>query len=315
MPTSFDITIFKNLYDNTTDKQMSFDTWDSFSDFFKSLAKVEMEKKSDAVLISPAVYKEGTTRAIANVSHWSSWAAIDVDSMPVDYNLVKETLESRFKQNKYLVYSTASSTLDIPKFRVVFPLTRTVTPEEFPHFWYALNKTFGEVVDRQTKDLTRMFYVPGCYANSFNFFYAYDDADPIDPDVFMDAHEFVTSEGLSLFDRLPDEIKERIIDHKKNNANSKYTWTNYTDCPFVSKKLVKEYSEIAYRDGSGRYHKMYCIMISIAAKAIKSEYAITAEEIACLVNEIDTSFSSLYTKRPLIREAGNALEYAYRLNV
>ena len=38
-------------------------------------------------------------------------------------------------------------------------------------FWYALNKELGDIGDPQTKDLSRMYYVPGKYEGAYNFIF------------------------------------------------------------------------------------------------------------------------------------------------
>ena len=64
-----------------------------------------------------------------------------------------------YEQYRYFCYSTASSSLTNPKFRLVFPLTQWVNKEDIKHFWFALNKEIGDIADAQTKDLSRMYYV------------------------------------------------------------------------------------------------------------------------------------------------------------
>ena len=57
---------------------------------------------------------------------------------------------------------------------------------------------------------------------------------------------------------------------------------------------------------------IYRIMTSIAVNAIRSEYPITADEIASLIRELDMDTSNKYQKRNLVLEADRALEFAYK---
>ena len=73
---------------------------------------------------------------------------------------------------------------------MVLNLTRAVGKDEFRHFWYATNIEFGEEADAQTKDISRMFYVPADYPDAYNFF-IHNDGEVLDPAVLMDKHTFV----------------------------------------------------------------------------------------------------------------------------
>ena len=67
---------------------------------------------------------------------------------------LKQVLIDRFGHWDFVCYSTASSAVDRPKFRLVFNLVETVHRDRIPHFWYALNTEIGDIGDAQTKDLS-----------------------------------------------------------------------------------------------------------------------------------------------------------------
>ena len=85
---------------------------------------------------------------------------------------LKEELMIRFSSHYFVCYSTASSTQEQPKFRLIFPLTDEITSDNIPKFWHALNNELGDLADRQTKDLSRMYYVPGKYEGANNFIFS-----------------------------------------------------------------------------------------------------------------------------------------------
>ena len=117
-------------------------------------------------------------------------------------------------------------------------------------------------------------------------------------------------------DRLPDAWREQILEYRKGKLdNTSIVWSGYQDCPFVNKKLLREYQSMAGTDGTGRYRMIYKIMISIAANAVEKQYPITAAQIVELIRQIDRESSNLYESRPLDIEANNALEYAYKHGV
>jgi len=282
--------------------------YDSFDDFEKVLYRLangeKYQKKTDAPLISPATYKTGTTRANANVTAWGGFGIVDVD----DYEGSIENIHDKYSNYKYVCYSTASSTKEHPKFRLVFPLTEQVPADRIKHFWHALNKEIGDIADAQTKDLSRMYYVPSKYKDAYNFIFTHD-GELMDPKVLMEKHRYVVKSD-SFFDRLPEAIKKGLLEHKKNQLNNtNYSWTGFADCPFVNKKQVEDYKAIT---GGGWYLQMYKIMISTAGNAMQRGYPITAREIAWICQDLDNQTGSWYGKRDMVKEAERAIEFCFR---
>lgn len=301
------MTIFTSRFDNKTDKGFGYSNWNGFVDGLKELSEIPREKKEDAALMSMAVFKKDTTRANKNVDYWSKWVAVDVD----DYEGKMEDIDVLHHNLDMVVYSTASSTKEKPKFRIIFRLNRQVEPDEIRHFWYALNKELGDIGDPQTKDMARMFYIPAQYKDAHNFFIVNKGA-CIDVDELKSLHEYKEKHGNSFLDRLPEEMQKAVIQHRKDSMqNTSIRWNSYRDCPFFPKKLSMEYVHIRE---SGWYHKMYQIMVATACNALKREYPITATQIAQLCSEFDRDNGNWYENRPLQVEADRAVEYAYRNN-
>jgi len=305
------LTLFKSIFDNKTNKRMDLEDWVVFEKMLFDLAEYPRKDKKSAPLISPAIYQDDTTRSNESVIGWAGWCAVDVDEG--DWHgetLTKDIIEKYSKWN-HVCYSTASSTYEKPKFRMVFPLTKDVPNNSIKHFWYALNKELGDVGDPQTKDLSRMYYVPGKYEGAYNFIYNNFNGVDMDPLEIISKHDYVERSG-SLIDNLPKAIREQLLAHRKNElTNTSVTWNNYRDCPFVNKKLVKEYNEIT---DTGWYAKMYAIMVSIAGNAIRRKYPITAQEITTLCKEIDFENGNWYKSRPFDKEANRAIEYIHSNN-
>jgi len=304
-----EFTAFPSIFDNKTHRRFSFDNWQKFSDALFAMSKQEGYKpkkgekphRKPSPLITPAVYKKSTTRANANVIKWAGWCALDIDEYDTSF---KEAVQ-QFKDYSFICYSTASSTKEKPKFRIVLKLTSDVEADKIKHFWYALNKEFNSIGDPQTKDLSRMYYVPAQYPNAYNFCFKNTGKD-VDPQEFMDKHDYVDNSGTFL-SKLPIEMQQAILQHRKDTlTNTSYVWSSYIDCKFVNKKLVQEYRTISE---TGWYHKMYQIMISIAGNAIRYKYPITATEIAILCRQIDLETGGWYKNRPLEKEAKRALEF------
>ena len=303
-------TIFKSLFDNKTQGRFDLADFDAFEKVLYELSEVKRKDKKDASLMSPAIYTPDTTRRNDNVIEWGGWCCVDIDDYKPNGDLEYDLL-NRFGNYRFVCYSTASSTIDQPKFRLVFPLTTSVERDKIKHFWYALNTELGDLADKQTKDLSRMYYIPATYADAHNFIFSNRDSDFIDPNELMFKHEYHQKSNLNnFFDRLPDAIQQQIIEHRKQKLdNTNVVWTSYRDCPFFPKKLEAEYRLI---NNTGWYHKMYQIMVAIAGNAIKRNYPITSAEISKMCRELDMETGNWYENRPLDKEADRALEYVYK---
>jgi len=302
------LTLFNSIFDNKTDKRIDLYNFDSFERILYKLSKEPRASKKEAVLMSPATYKPHTTRANDNVESWAGWCAIDVDDYIFNGDF-KDDLCDRFSRYRFVCYSTASSTIDQPKFRLVFPLRTSVKHDEIRKFWYALNTELEELGDKQTKDLSRMYYIPAQYAGAYNFIFSHN-GDFIDHHELIAKHPMPEKQGNSFFDRLPEEMQKQIIEHRKSQLdNMNFNWSSYRDCPFFPKHLESEYRSIS---NTGWYHKMYQIMVALAGNAVRNSYPITSDEIAVLCRELDQDTGNWYENRPMQKEADRALEYVYK---
>ena len=302
------LTLFNSIFYNKTTQRLTFKDFNSFEKALYGLSERRIKSKKDAPLMSPAQYKPDTTRANANVTEWSNWCAVDVDDFKYEGDLY-DNLRTRFGNYMFVCYSTASSTQSFPKFRLVFPLTKNVPAEKIRHFWFALQTELGDLGDKQTKDLSRMYYIPAKYDNAFNFIFS-NSGNPIDPDMVMTKYPYREKSSNNFFDRLPEDMQKEIIEHRKSKLdNTNINWSSYRNCPFFPKQLEKEYRMI---NNTGWYHKMYQIMVAIAGNAVKNKYPITAQEITTLCRELDMETGNWYKSRPLEKEADRALEYVYK---
>ena len=324
---NYELTIFKNQFDNKTHRKMSMSSWGEFVGLLKGLYQKRGQKGgyNSSPLITPAVFKDGTTRANRNTDYWAGWCCVDVDDHQYpshSLEALEEAIRSEFGHLDYVVYNTASSRqplnpLDnekIPKFRIVFRTDKIVEADKIKAFWFALNTELGEIGDPQTKDLARMYYVPAQYPNAWSFFFV-NKGEALNVSELMLKHPYQEKTGNSFLDKLPPEMQELVISHRKNQLNNtNFSWNSYRDCPFLNKKLIYEYQNIS---GTGWYHKSYGIMISIAMNAIRRGYPITADQVAAICREMDSVnpvTKERYKNRKYEKEAEGAIEYAYRNN-
>lgn len=290
---------------------MTFSSWEKFEDLLYKLSKQPGYKpkkgekiKNASPLISPAIYSNGSTRSNQNVLSWQGWSAIDVDDYEEPFNEVI----SKYTNWYFICYSSASSTKKHPKFRLVFPLSASIENKKIKHFWYALNKELNNIGDAQTKDLSRMYYVPAQYPNAYNFIFT-NKGNIINPFFLMQKHEYVESNSVnSILDSMPDDMKNMFLKRKEESlTNTNITWSSYRDCPFVSKEMLAKYQSITE---TGWYHCLYTLMVSIASRAIIMKYPITPSELEILIREIDRDTGNWYEKRKINLEARRAVEFA-----
>jgi hypothetical protein len=303
------LTLFKSIFDNKTNKRIDAKDFDAFESVLYDLSEKPFKNKKDAMLMSPAVYTADTTRKNDNVIEWAGWCAVDVDEYTPKGDL-KDDLVKRFSAYRFVCYSTASSKNNQPKFRLVFPLKRSVENDGIKRFWYALQSELGDLGDRQTKDLSRMYYIPGKYASADNFIWSHRDGNPIDPDELIFKHPMPEKQSLNnFFDRLPEAVQQEIVNYRKEKLDANFEWSSYHDCPFWPRQLAAEYQTISQ---TGWYAKMYAIMVATAGNAIRKKYPITASEVSILCRQFDEDTGNWYKNRPLDKEADRALEYVYR---
>lgn len=307
------ITVFKNLYDTNTNRRIDFDNFNIFGEFLKQMATINFKEKKSAELMSPAVYSFDGKRCNTDVVHWAGWAGLDIDDHDWDGDNLKDELFKRYSDYSFICYSTASSSFMKPKMRIIYPLTQWIDHDNIKSFWWALNTEMGSLADKNTKDLSRMYYLPGNYESAnYQFFYK-NYGKSINPDELIEKYPIINKEYQknTLFNRLPENVKDTLRIYKKNqllNKETKIHWTGYKDCPFVHEKMINDYLSFSE---TGWYHQLYKIMVSIAITALKREYPISTQEIIALAQEIDRDTGNWYEKRPLDVEAARALSWAY----
>ena len=307
MPIS--LTLFKNIFDNKTNKRIDAPDFDAFESVLYDLSKKPFDGKDKAMLMSPAIYEHNTTRKNDNVIEWAGWCAVDVDDYVPNGDL-KDDLVERFSAYRFVCYSTASSTTDKPKFRLVFPLNEPVPNDRIRQFWFALQTELGDLGDKQTKDLSRMYYIPGNYANAFNFIFSHYDGANVVPSRLITKHPAPVKNNLNnFFDRLPEEMQKEITQYRKDKLDASFEWSSYHDCPFWPKRIAAEYQTIS---NTGWYAKMYAIMVAVGGNAVRRKYPITSAEVSTLCRQFDEDNGNWYKNRPLDKEADRALEYVYK---
>lgn len=86
------------------------------------------------------------------------------------------------------------------KYRLVFPLARPCTPEEWSAVWAGLNVLLGGHCDRQCKDPSRLYYEPSCPQESVNdAFFESNEGELLDPDFLIDLARTSSPNQVAIF--------------------------------------------------------------------------------------------------------------------
>lgn len=154
------------------------------------------------------------------------------------------------------LYTTHSSTDEEPRVRLIYPLTRDVTPEEFVAVSRYLAEMLGiDFFDECSYQPNQLMYWPSSPANG-NFVYKETDNGWLDPDVLLSAHPEWTDPT-----RLPTSSRE-----SKANITPKQTVQNPLDKEgtvglfnrvyFPITKAMEKYLSEVYEptDNEGRWH-------------------------------------------------------------
>lgn len=117
------------------------------------LCTYEERLAKDGHAWSPVTYRPGSARGKANVDQ-VHMLVLDVDHTELPLDLLNGL--------EYVAHTTFNHTPQDPRWRVILPLSEPISGQSWPGFWLRANAYFGGCIDRQTKDSSRIFYLPSC---------------------------------------------------------------------------------------------------------------------------------------------------------
>lgn len=120
-------------------------------------------------------------RSRANVVSVSA-LVYDLDSLSGD--AVAELWE-RLDTYRKLLHTTHSHTPEKPKFRLILPLTRPASPEEFFALWDTFSARFCIDADRQCRDVARLYYLPSHPPSAAEWGHEHTDGQAVDVDFWI----------------------------------------------------------------------------------------------------------------------------------
>lgn len=123
---------------------------------YKAMKKSEKDEKKDVGGFVCGVLKDGRRKKECVISR--SAVTLDADSAGKDFLERLDALHC-----VWAVYTTHSHTPESPRYRLIIPLARDVTPEEY----LAISRKLAEMVDIEamdptTYDVERLMYFPSC---------------------------------------------------------------------------------------------------------------------------------------------------------
>ena len=171
--------------------------------------------KSRTRLFAPVVWRDPHgPRRITNIKYITA-LVLDFDKIP---HVAKRKLIESFDGVLSTHYSTFSHNSERACFRSIVGLSRPVTPQEYGLLWRWMYRIHPS--DRQTKDPSRIWYLPSCTAEHKRVsFIHHIDGGRLDVDAILSSIEKEHPK-----DDMPNESpKERTVSLPRREADDRYT--------------------------------------------------------------------------------------------
>jgi|GEM_PF-2298709 hypothetical protein len=141
---------FRNRYDTVVRQHDA--TWPELGEI---LTRHTVRRNKDGPLWSPTLYRPDTTRGNKQVE------SLGLLVLDFDEGLTPEEVTPLCERWAYVIYSTHSHTPEKSKWRIVFPLARTIRGADWLPVWLRAAHYFSSsTADPQCKEPARMYYLP-----------------------------------------------------------------------------------------------------------------------------------------------------------
>ncbi len=205
------VSIFASCKHTTPIESNSAD-WEKICTF---LSKPAVREAKDGNGVS-FVKLDPPTRANANVK------AISAVMLDIDDGTPYANIQSLIQQYEHLAYSTHSHTAGHPKYRLLFPLSRDVTPGEWPAILDSMNQKIGGHADPACKDPSRFYYMHSHpKARAGDAFSNRNVGEWIDPDHLLSMHLTISQDKKQMLDSVPLNTPARAPESPENIAHVK----------------------------------------------------------------------------------------------
>lgn len=137
---------------------------------------------------------------------------LDADFLEKDQSLVDLVLEAEGLNVAFAVYSTHKNSPEKPRQRLIIPMSRMVSADEYEAIARKVADKVGiEVFDDTTFQPTRLMYWPSHSIDSQPYFYSYD-AEFLDPDEVLSEYPDWSDTSYWPMSSRVDEIRKREVD-------------------------------------------------------------------------------------------------------
>lgn len=181
-----------------------------------AMPKSQQDKIKDTGGFVGGVLQNGKRKA--DTVSLRSMISFDLDNAPVDFvdrMLMEEPVA-------WAIYSTHKHKPQKPRLRMLIPLSRTVSPEEYEAVSRKLAEEIGmEFFDSTTFQPSRLMYWPSCSRDG-EYVFEYHDDDLLSPDAYLNRYD--DWRDTSQWPTCPDEVRvqkkraERQQDPTKKNG-------------------------------------------------------------------------------------------------
>lgn len=146
-------------------------SWSDFRDLLADAATIPRaaSEKESWWWVSPMLPHEGATqRRNDDVEQMANWFGMDLD----DGNFDIDRLTYRMIGATWLCYSTASSTPDAQRWRIMLLLDRPYDPVDHERLFRWFNHRFSGMLCASTKNVSRLFYLPAAWNSEPSIFHS-----------------------------------------------------------------------------------------------------------------------------------------------
>jgi len=186
---------------NTTTPSAAIMSWPSLHDT-EGTAIVTTWEDVFASWVDPPRYRgdmkqPGWSAAICDPPIRAASNVVAMSALVLDYDsgTTIEAALDLWADHYGAIHTSRKHKPDAPRFRVVLPLTRNVSPDEYPIVWRWAQKLAsgaGQRIDPATKDVARFWYSPG-KTDHYQLVRLAGSA-PLDPDGILAAHKYEENE-------------------------------------------------------------------------------------------------------------------------
>lgn len=283
-------------------------SWEEFVEYLRAISEVEGYKPASddyerrQGLISSAIYgKEGDTRKNENVIGWDM-VILDIDNTDKSITEVAQI----FKPYDCVFYSSASCTHHKLKMRVIVRLDKFAPGDKLSQVWYAIQMWLGGLVDEQTKDKSRIHYIPARYTNqgdNYNHFFYVNNGVGLNWEALIAKYPMPPEKERFKKDNPLRGLKRKIFE---NNNSLPCFDIQSPDCPFVYPDTIKNY---LLTPAGGHHKAIYQFMLTVCGRAQQINYPITIDEVVDMARQVDQLDGGWYDEKKLYNSAGDAMEF------